>query len=104
MPELARRGQGRKQKSDGDGNFFHWELLFLSIWIYAPRRFVYTIEILRCPNNLCGRRSLDVLLSSVNAQSRENDQGCPPARTWPRVRGRTTRQIPQCPECSWRNR
>src|SRR5215471_9063604 len=54
MPELACRGQGRKQKSDGDGNLFHWELLFLSIWIYAPRRFVYPIETVKCPTSRSG--------------------------------------------------
>jgi hypothetical protein len=47
MPELAGGGQSRKQESEGDANLFHWNFSLFRTDM-CLRRFVYTIENMRC--------------------------------------------------------
>ena len=56
MPELAGRGQGRKQESNSDECLFHWEHFFLFNWYVPQGRFVYAIETrFQCRQFLCIR-------------------------------------------------
>jgi hypothetical protein len=53
MPQLAGRGQGCKQKSDGDENLSHGNISFFSIDM-RPKGASYILSNREMPNNLGG--------------------------------------------------